>query len=178
MKNIKMFLMMVFLLITINSVNSNAQQRGTYDNAITANPLGLIFGVFNAQYEFQTSGNNSFLIRGNYWTPGVAFAGWTAYGVGASYRWYIDPFNQGTRPIEGFNFGPAVAVDFWSWDDDPFFNYDGGAAFRIGAEASYKWVFGGFAVEPGLNLMFSASNVEGLGTLSALGLLFNIGYAW
>jgi hypothetical protein len=179
MKNVFTFFMVLFLFL---SVNLSAQQTENYDYAITANPLGLAFGLFNAQFEFQTSQNNSFLVRGNYWTPGVAFSNWTAYGIGASYRWYLDAFKQGTTAITGFSFGPAVAVDFWSWDLDDDFgffdDYDGGATFRIGAEANYKWIWGGFALEPGINIMFAVSDVEGLGTLSPFGILFNIGYAW
>jgi hypothetical protein len=173
MKNVFTFFIISFLFF---SASSFAQQTRNYDNAITANPLGLAFGIFNAQFEFQTSSNNSILIRGNYWT---LFDNWTAYGAGASYRWYVDAFDQSTTPISGFSFGPAVSFDFWSWDDDlDIFDYDGGTTVRLGAEANYKWVWGGFVLEPGINLMFSVSDVEGLGTISPFGLLFNIGYAW
>jgi hypothetical protein len=179
MKGVYTILLSLFLL---SSVTSYAQQTENYDNAITANPLGLAFGLLNAQYEFQLGSANSVLIRGNYWTPGGLFSGWSAYGFGGSYRWYMDAFKQGTTPISGFSFGPAVSVDFWSWDDEDVFgidtDYDGGATFRIGAEANYKWVWGGFALEPGINLMFAIADIEGLGTISPFGILFNIGYAW
>jgi hypothetical protein len=168
-------LIIVLAAVLLISVSANAQ-RGNYSQAIKANPLGLALGIFNAEYEFRLGTNNSLGISGNYWT---LFSDWNAYGVGATYKWYFDAFNTGANALAGLGVGPALSADFWTYNTGAgLFNYDGGTTFRVGAEATYKWIFGGFVVEPGMNFMFVVSEVTGLGTISPFGIIFNIGYAW
>ncbi|MFA6571662.1 MAG: hypothetical protein WCT77_10580, partial [Bacteroidota bacterium] len=139
-------------LLVLSSTGVFAQK---YTHAISANPIGLVFGLFNATYEQQVAPINSFTINGYYWS----IVDWAAYGIGGSYRWYPKLFDDGKRPLEGFSCGPLVQIGFWKWNGWGTYSDYGGVSFAIGGEAAYKWVFGGFVVEPSINLVFNLSKV-------------------
>ncbi len=160
-------------IIIFSSTELSAQKKVTpvekYSNGISANPIGLVFGFLNATYEFQTAPENSITISGYYWN----FLGWTAYGFGGSYRFYIVK-EEKKAIIEGFSFGPAASIGFWGYESSLYSN---ATSFAIGGEAAYKWVWGGFMLEPNVQLMINVLNIEGLAYRS-FGLGVNIGYAW
>jgi hypothetical protein len=159
---------------------------GGYSNAISVDPIRLIFGSFDASYELRMGQSNSLVIFGNYWNISGL---WSAFGFGASYRWYIDvsdisKINKGA--LEGFSVGPAVSVGFWSWTGASFYDpygvlssYSGGASINIGGSAAYKWVFGGgWFVEPNVGIMFPISHPTGFSGFNVFGLGAGVGYAW
>jgi hypothetical protein len=160
---VRILLISIFLGIFIFA---QTQPAKAYTKSISGDPIGLIFGLFNVTYEFQTGPQNSMTIFGNYLFP----TGWTALGLGASYRWYIVKEKK-KKIIEGFSFGPKAMFSYWGSDVD-----DGGIGFSIGGEAAYKWVFGGFVVEPIVNLMIPVVKYYGNSVYFGLGV--NLGYAW
>jgi len=162
------------ILIAITTTTNVVAQKGIkYNQSISANPLGLLFGVFNVTYEQQIAPKNTFTINGSYFT----YNDWSAGSIGGSYRFYL--LQEDVRAIQGFSFGPMAEIAFWSWGGPGTFSYEGGTVFYIGAEAAYKWVFsGGFMVEPLLQLRFGVNKLEGLGGFSSYGLGVNLGYAW
>ena len=161
----KLRILLVSIIIGIFFFAS-VQPAKSYSNAISGDPIGLIFGLFNVTYEFQTGPQNSMTIFGSYFFP----TGWTAIGLGASYRWYIVKEKK-KKIIEGFSFGPKAVLSYWGSDVD-----DGGVGFSIGGEAAYKWIFGGFSVEPIVNLMIPFVRYYGGGVYAGIGV--NLGYAW
>lgn len=167
-------LLIAAAFIALPLSNEVKAQKKSYSQSIIANPLGLAFGMFNATYEQRVTETNSFTVNGYYWS----FLDWQAYGFGGSYRWYLSPFDDGKKILEGFSFGPVVAVGFWSWDGMVTDLYDGGTSINIGAEAAYKWVWGGFVLEPSISLLFNVSSISGLDSYSPFGLGLGLGYAW
>ncbi len=145
---------------------AEVQPAKSYSSSISGDPIALIFGYFNVTYEFQMSPTNSLTLFGSYFFP----SDWTAIGLGASYRWYIVKEKK-KKIIEGFGFGPKAVLSFWSSNI-----YDGGVGFSIGGEAAYKWVFGGFVVEPIVSLMIPLVKYYGSGVFAGIGV--NLGYAW
>lgn len=174
MKKFTIFISAILLFGLIFSSTVFAQKRTyKYNQSISANPLGLVFGVLNATYEQQIAPKNSFTISGAYLT----YNDWVAGSIGGSYRFYL--LQEDVRAIQGFSFGPWAQLAFWSWNGPSTYSYEGGSVFYIGAEAAYKWVFqGGFMVEPLLQLRFGVNKLEGLGGFSSYGLGVNLGYAW
>lgn len=169
-----LFIAAIALFMFFMPGKSSAQ---TYNQAVSANPLGLVFDIFNVTYEHKLSQTNSFTVNGYYW--GVE--NWNAYGFGGSYRWYIDAFKDGKTSLEGFSVGPAVAIGFWSFDGPSYMDYGdsfGGTSIAIGGEAAYKWVWDGFMLEPSISIMFNASKVDGYNDYNAFGLGLSAGYAW
>lgn len=161
--------MVAVFALTLPSKNLVAQ---SYNSAISANPIALAYGMFNATYESRMTAVNSFTISGYYWS----FSNWTAFGFGGSYRWYLKLVQDKKTPLEGLSAGPAIAIGFWKWNYAGY-NYSGGTSIAIGGEAAYKWVFDGFVVEPILQIMFNVANIEGL-DYRPFGAGVNIGYAW
>jgi len=173
MKKLSTLLLAIILIAILSTANTFAQKGIKYNQSISANPLGLLFGVFNATYEQQIAPKNTFTISGSYF----AYYDWSAGSIGGSYRFYL--LQEDVRAIQGFSFGPMAQIAFWSWGGPSTYSYEGGTVFYIGAEATYKWVFsGGFMVEPSLQLRFGVNQLEGLGGFSSYGLGVNLGYAW
>ena len=163
-------LAVVLMFITLNTNNSYAA-KSIYGHAITANPIGLAFGRLDLTYEQLLSSTNSFTVNGMYWSIGD----WSAFGIGGSYRWYLDLFKTREKPLAGFSVGPRASLGSWVWNGFAD-SYDNGVSVSIGGEAAYKWIWDGFAVEIGLNLDFPLIKTEA--NMSALGLIGSIGYAW
>ena len=168
----KKIIAIAFLVVLTLSALPNRTQAQAYSKSIGADPLGLAFGLFNATFESKISSTNSFTLFGSYWT----YVDWSAYGFGGSYRWYFD-LNDGKRPITGLSAGPFASVGFWTWGGPSYIDYSGGTSFAIGGEVAYKWVFGGFVVEPILRLALPVSKVNGL-NYTSFGLGCTLGYAW
>jgi hypothetical protein len=170
-----LFIIVLAVMLLGATGNANAQKE-KYGQCIGANPLGLVFGQLNVTYEQQLSKTNSFTVSGYY----MSISDWSAFGFGGSYRWYISPFKDGKKIIEGFSFGPLLAIGFWNYDgayDYPDGN-NGGTSIALGCEAAYKWVWGGFYLEPMLNIQFSLMKPDHYGTYDMFHLGANIGYAW
>ena len=168
----KAFLLIILAVFAFAIPSKDALAQKSYNNCISANPLGLAFGLFNATYEGRLSARNSFTINANYWS----LADWYAFGIGGSYRWYLTLIQDKKKPLEGLSVGPLVAVGFWKYSGS-FYSYTGQTSFAIGGEAAYKWVFDGFAVEPIIRIAFNVMHNDYF-SYNAFGLGCNLGYAW
>ncbi|HET7152426.1 MAG TPA: hypothetical protein VFJ29_01575 [Candidatus Kapabacteria bacterium] len=170
----KLFVAMLLTVVTVPLFTSSAQAQ--YSNSIGADPISLAFGRLAVTYEHRVSTSNSFSIFGSYWS----FIDWAAYGIGGSYRWYLDVGND-KQALEGLSVGPLIGFASWSWSGDAAFlntSYSGGISIIICGSAAYKWVFGGFVVEPNATISFNAVQPTGLSGYNAFGLGVNLGYAW
>ena len=164
-----------FIVLCVALAVPQDMKAQSYSNSLSADPLGLAFGMLNATFESRVGAQNSFTLFGNYYTS-TYLADWTAFGFGGSYRWYFD-INDGKRPIQGLSAGPFIAFSFWSWGGPSWINYDNSLAVAIGGEGAYKWVFGGFVVEPYLRLALPITKGDGI-TYRGYGLGCNLGFAW
>lgn len=170
----KFFKIAIILFVIITCSNSLFSQQRRYSQSISANPIGLAFGVLNATYEQKLDPVNTFTINGYYW----AITDWNAFGIGGSYRWYLKIIDDNKHIIEGLSVGPLVAIGFWSWKGSSLYKDYGGVSFAIGGELAYKWIFDGFVVEPMINLTFNVNKIEGLSTYNPFSAGINLGYAW
>jgi len=165
----------LFLFVALFSASSIFAQ---YEKAISADPIDLLVSkVFNVTYEQKLSGNNSFTVFGSYYNYSDY---WSAYGIGASYRWYLTGVIQDDRnPISGLSVGPMARISFWDYTGPNPLNLDyGGSMVVVGGEVAYKFPLGNqFFVEPIVRLGFIVSDIDYLG-YDPLGLGINIGYAW
>jgi len=165
------------LIIFVGAVFCNLNLFAAYQSAITTDPLDLINSHrFNIRYEHLLEKNNSitaeFLFDNNY--SDVESSGFL---LGASYRWYLrDVFPIKTTALEGFAVGPFARLGFYN--QKITVNSDNDFALEIGGEVIYKWVFGGFAVEPIIRIGFKAlgPGYYSKGFYAWPGV--SIGYAW
>ncbi len=170
MQRMKILSLALLLAILFTSPVLLAQDQ---NKAIGANPVGLLFRIFNAKYEQKLSTMSSFTVQGYYFP----LLDWAGYGFGGSYRWYLDMGDQ-KKALEGFSVGPVASVAFWSWTGS-FYNYNGGTIFFLGGSAAYKWIFsGGFTVEPEALVTFPVNTLTGFSGYSSFGLGVTLGYAW
>lgn len=154
------FVIAAFLTLTI----ANAQE-----NAIKVNPLGLVFGVANAGYEFSVNDTQSLTISGLYYNISDV----TGFGAGAEYRFY---FSSG-EALRGWHAGPSVG--YFSLSDD----YDNSASFfSIGGEAGHQWIFGEhFALDVFAGLGYITGSSDDLSvsvSSTAVSIGVALGYAW
>jgi hypothetical protein len=135
--------------------------------ALTIDPVALLFGPIYVTYEMQTDPQNSLSIHAFY---DRGWWGWSGFGAGASYRWYIFDWylekDKKQSPLKGFSFGPRATIGYYSWSSDYSFldtyaGYGNKLYFSIGAEAAYKWVFSGFVVEPIIRVMIPITSLGG-----------------
>jgi hypothetical protein len=164
-------LFFVIMLCGIIVTRGYSQARpSSKENVLSADPLDLIFGQLNVQYELKAGPVNSYVARLHYWIPQTNT--WSAFGVGAAYRWYI----ADSRALTGLAVEPAADLYFSS---DA--NGHNAIIIALGGDISYKWIFDDFALEPilGVHFGFSPSSTAFPQATTAYGVLgLNLGYAW
>lgn len=171
MKRFFIITLVLVMSVAIFSPDVSFSQRVVkkYNQAIMGNPLGFAFGFFPLTYEMQISAENSFTVGGVYY----GYSGWNAFGLSASYRWYL--FQEKAKAIKGISFGPMIAFGFWSYENK---TYDNSMSVAIGGEIAYKFIVeGGFVIEPIVQINFNVKQFDGL-TYRPFGIGVNLGYAW
>ena len=155
----KKIIILGMLLLSVSI--SKAQTK-----AVKANPLGFVFGIANAGFEFSTTDSQSLTISGIYFDV----LGISGFGLGVDYRFYFDG-----EAISGWHAGPSVG--YLSLEDE--FN-NSGNIFSIGGEVGHQWLFGEHFVLDlfvGYGFVSGGDELEGLNsTAGSIGL--SIGYAW
>jgi hypothetical protein len=178
----KLLIVMVAVMAICGASNSASAAKFTTNSKsiLSVDPVDLINGRVNVTYEMADplfgGKNNSLTVSGSYW----GYSEWlTAFGVGASYRWYLDPFDEGKRSLNGLSVGPRL--DFYYWGYDYYGFSDSWSTLAIGAEVNYKWVFakGKFSVEPTFKFTFPILKPDyGYFGYTNWGFGVNLGYAF
>ncbi len=157
-------LLVLGAIVLVSVVKLSAQEQ-----AAKVNPLGILFGVANAGFEFSTNETQSLTISALYYD----IAGASGIGAGAEYRFY---FSSG-EALRGWHAGPGVG--YLSLGD----GFDNNAGFfNVGGEVGHQWIFGEhFLVDVFATASFVTGgsddllvSVDGL----VVGLGASIGYAW
>jgi hypothetical protein len=161
---------MITVVLVFASQSSAFSQRTVknYNEAVTANPLALAFGILNVNYEMQVSKDNSLVLGATY----LGYQGWSGFGVSGIYKWYM--FQDQDKAIKGFGFGPSASVSFLNYENS---SYSSRMALSIGGEASYKWIIDDFVLEPVFGLNYNVLSEAGL-DWRPFYLGVNLGYAW
>lgn len=156
------------ILIAFPSESHSQRVMKNYNEAITANPLALAFGIFNVNYEMQVSRENSLTIGATYY----GYQGWTGVGLQGIYKWYL--FQDADKAIKGFGFGPSASIGYIGYRDATYANR---MTLAIGAEATYKWIFDDFVLEPVFGINYNVLVEAGM-DWRPFYLGVNVGYAW
>lgn len=146
-KLLKLLIAVFFVSATVSA--SAIEYTTANDDVVSINPFSLIWGQLNAQWEHKMGTNNSISGNAGLW---MQESDWNAFNIGASYKWYLDLFEEGKKSLNGLAVGPRIDMAYWfnSTDWQPGLERDNFVSFGIGGEVSYKWVFGSgkWAVEP------------------------------
>jgi hypothetical protein len=149
-KFISLVLALFFVAATLGS--TAATYTTSKNKVVSVNPVSLSYGKVNVSLESKMGTSNSFTGTFGYWNWQYDY---TAINIGVSYKWYIDAFEEGKNALNGLAIGPRLDYYFWNYSgNNPYYKEYSG--FDIGAEVSYKWVFGNgkWAVEPLISFGF------------------------
>jgi len=176
----KLFTLLLAITFVAATLTISAVENITSkDKVISVNLVSLTYGRVNASLEFKMEPNNSFTLTAGYWDRG---SDWYAFNVGASYKWYIDAFEENKKSLNGLAVGPRL--DFYYNDYNGtisnIYNPEGYPIFMVGAEASYKWVFGEgkYAIEPNFSFGFPVNKKKGEKAMQQYGFGINLGYCF
>lgn len=171
----KLSISIIVLMIFVSLTNFSQAQKTTnrFENAISVDPVDLLIGkTLSVTYEHQVAKINTI-------TGSVLYARydehWSAFGIGACYRWYPLFLDDGKKPIEGLSVGPMARLLFFNFSNGPVSEND--TYIVIGGDAAYKWIFDKWVVEPVFHLGIGLTSITGLG-YNGWGLGVNLGYAW
>ena len=154
---------MIITFILLSYIG-NAQEQ-----AIKANPVGLVFGIANVGYEFSINDNETLTIAGLYYNISDV----SGFGAGLEYRRYFSTDDA----LRGWHAGPSAG--YYSLED----NFDNsGGLLIVGAEAGHQWIFGEhfvLDVFAGLSFVTARSDNRAITVNNtSIGLGVSIGYAW
>lgn len=179
-KFITLFIVFTIVAATTTFTTINAADYTTpKSKVVSIDPIDLINGRINATFENKMSATNSFTINASYWSFNKYLS---AGGVGASYRWYIDPFEEGKKSLNGLSVGPRLDFFYWTydWSEWHMDNYSY-TTLAIGGEVNYKWAFGDggkWIIEPSIKIAFPILKEKGYDHYTNYGFGVNIGYAF
>jgi hypothetical protein len=181
----------IVIAISTMSLAANAQKTTakaaapdyttSKNNVVSINPVSLIYGSINVSLEHKMGTKNSISVNAGYWSRNEW---WAAFNVGASYKWYFDAFEENKSALNGLAVGPRIDFEYWQTSRDwawlGLSEYDDYPSLRIGAEVSYKWVFGDgkWAVEPNFKLTIPIIKKDYGFTLQSYGYGVNVGYCF
>lgn len=164
----KKFLLIIALFVFSFSYSQNGP------NIVKVNPLGLVFGSFNATFEHALNESSSFEVGANYFNwSNLDLAG---YGAEVAYRFY---FSKNNEAPEGIFASPFLSVNglTYTYDGD---SEDSSFGFGGGVKAGYQWVWdSGLALDLFFGygytkINFDKADYEYSGGLPRLGL--SLGY--
>ena len=163
--------------LNINAADTKADYTTSKSKVVSVNPISLTYGRINASLETKMGADNSFTVTAGYWDLG--WGDWYALNIGASYKWYLDLFEEGKKSLNGLALGPRA--DFYQNSySGTYRDYDSYSTFTIGAEVSYKWVFGEgkWAIEPNLSFAFPVTKKRYGFAWQGHGWGVNVGYCF
>ncbi len=161
LKTILGVLIAAALLVPATVDAATAKKRkpsGARTQDITANPLGLVYGLANVTYEKALSNENSWLVGGLFSSRGVAGSSFTIIGAQGAYRWWFDE-----TMLTGWYAGPEVLVTSVNWNYEVLSSkYNAsGIMFGGGGQGGYQWIFNnGFTLNLGGSIGYLAGSVS------------------
>jgi hypothetical protein len=151
----KIVVCMAVLAVLACSLGVSAQ---TKTNMLSTNPLGIIFGVFNLEYQKAIGPKNALGISAVYWNPPAVDI--SVIGGAVSFNIYSK------KAFHGFFVKPAVNVGFasWKWVDINMVETDeSGVSFGLGAVAGYRWLWNsGFSIGLGGGVSYTLGDYAGI----------------
>ena len=167
-------LLVTIVMLSLPASRSYGQARPSpKENVISVDPLGLAYhDPLTFQYEYKSGPVNSWVFRLHYWPTYFEADDWSAFGLGAAYRFYI----ADSRALTGLSVEPAADLYFFKGANSG----RSAIVFWIGGGIAYKWIFDDFALEPmlGFRIGFGSQVAPGFATGAQGILALNAGYAW
>jgi hypothetical protein len=173
----KLVVLMAAAAVLACSAGVSAQAK---TNMLSTNPLGIIFGIFNLEYQKGIGDKNAIGISAVYWKPPLIdisiMSGTISYNI----------YTKST--FHGFFVKPAVTLGYasWKWTTiDPTTlalteEKKSAVNFGLGADVGYRWLWNsGFSIGLGGGIKYTLGSYEGI-DFGGVGpsLLFDLGWAF
>jgi len=170
------------MLIMLSLSSASGQVQKDFQRAISIEPLSLIWSnTLYAVYEHKLSDVNSFtvfLLRYNKGEKKGSIAEEVSYGLGASYRWYVnDEIQLFKNAIQGLSIGPFANIHLIELQYSDKRNNITDFYAAIGGEVAFKHNFSNWFVEPIIRVGFEVLNPTGY-NYNFISYGINLGYAW
>lgn len=156
----------VVLIVTGTAAGADAQPASLSRQVVSANPFGLLLGLFNAEYERTVSESTTAGVGGSFFNDDDDD---DYVNADVFYRYY-----PSGRPLQGFAFGVKAGVTRVTSE---------GTFFGFGFDSNWSWLLGrddrfyvglGF----GLKRLFGRSESQGDPTVIPTVRVVNIGFAF
>jgi len=163
-------------------------EEGNWGNAASINPLPLIIGMVDGQYEMRLNSGASLPLRLSYWGWDLSSWKYTRIAVGGAYRMFSDK-----KALEGLYWGPQAAFNYNKATYTDVFSNSADVTVMgigVGVEGGKQWIWkGGFLVDLGASVGYNlqsdavvkvngteykASGGAGIG----FGFRLGLGFAW
>jgi len=176
-KFITLLIVFTFAAASLTTIAADKNYTTSKSKVVSINPLSLTYGRINAALEMKMGTDNSFTVTAGYWDWGWDYY---ALNVGAIYKWYIDAFEEKKSALNGLAVGPRADLFYNSYNGRYASDYDSYTTITIGAEVSYKWVFGEgkWAVEPNFSFGIPVTKKRYGYSFQNWGWGVNIGYCF
>jgi hypothetical protein len=168
----KLVVLMAAAAVLACSVGASAQ---TKTNMLSTNPLGIVFGIFNLEYQKSVGEKSALGISAVYWKPPLIELSFI--GGNISFNLYSK------SAFHGFFVKPLVSIGYTSWKfiDITLAEVDNSAVtFGFGADAGYRWLWkSGFSIGLGGGIRYTLGSYSGI-DFGGIGpsLLFDLGWAF
>ena len=152
---------LLVVLISLYAMSNVKAQEAS--GIIKVNPIGFIFGIFNATYEKTLSPKNSVAVGANFYN--WKNLGVSGFGVNGEYRFY---FSNNSEAPHGMYAAPLLNVSSMSYDYvtyDENFNTirskESTMSFGGGVKAGHQWVWdSGIALDLYFGYGYRAASFE------------------
>ena len=147
----------IYFTIIVLALCFQGFAQETPANVVKINPLGLLFGSFNATYERAVSEHSSLNLSLGYSSVRATVddetTRLTGFGIGGGYRYY---FSSGKVAPDGWYVGPNASYASMSVEEAKI------TASGVGALAGHQWVFDShFDLDLFFGLQYASISTEG-----------------
>ncbi len=189
-------LVVVGMVVLTQSVGASGAKNSSKGSILVGvNPLGLIWGVFSVDGEYNLNDNSGVVGRFTYWNISsldIGGYGWDIYmlSLGGAYRFYLnDKVGLDEEAPGGLYAGPDAGIgmvkatyrclDIWTGATTEY--SDSSVVFMLGGEVGYRFLFkSGFFVDLYSSYLLGLGSVEAGpysydATIGGLGLGLTVG---
>lgn len=155
------------------AVATEGSDVASQKNVVTVNPLGLIFGLWNARYERALGDSAGIGLGLNYWGFGLTDWKYSILGGQLDYNFYLEKHAL-TGWFVGPHLGIQVASISYKWINLITLEETNDTAssvfVNIGGQGGYRWIWnGGFTLALSGSLGYNAGSSVTIGGVTSTG---------
>jgi hypothetical protein len=180
----------VLIVLSCGKAVCQEVEKTDWNGVISVNPLGLVIGAANVNYEHVLSPGSAIVVNGDFGKISSGDWSWTTLGGGLAFKKYTKQHAPRGVYLGGGANVLHISADYETYDISDIWNIerkkvsDSSVFFSVSGMVGYQWIISGaFAIDLAGGLSYYAGKLELLGSeipLQGLGpyLGFSLGYAF